>query len=105
VGLGFKKLLTEGRYSSLVAGALVGRPRSGSREVSHLLPQEIFVISSTLKMETTRSSETSICKPTQRYIPEDGILQLKEEFTVVNLKYMYTLLYHKHNEEKVFMCM
>jgi hypothetical protein len=32
-------------------------------------------ISSTLKMEATRSSETSVYnKPTQRHIPEDGIL-------------------------------
>jgi hypothetical protein len=34
------------------------------------------VISSTLKMEVTRSSETSVYnKPTWRHIPEDGILQ------------------------------
>jgi hypothetical protein len=33
------------------------------------------VISSTLKMEATRFSETSVCnKPTWRHIPEDGIL-------------------------------
>jgi hypothetical protein len=33
------------------------------------------IISSTLKMETTRSSETSVYnKPTQRHIPENSIL-------------------------------
>jgi hypothetical protein len=33
------------------------------------------VISSTLKMEATHSSETSVCnKPTRHHIPEDGIL-------------------------------
>jgi hypothetical protein len=28
--------------------------------------------------------------------------QLQEEFTVVNLKYMYTLLYYKHNENSTY---
>jgi hypothetical protein len=38
--------------------------------------------SSTLKMETRRSSETSVYnKPTWRHIPEDGILHILAEFT------------------------
>jgi hypothetical protein len=36
------------------------------------------VISSTIKLEVTRSSEMSVyIKPTRRHIPEDGILHAK----------------------------
>jgi hypothetical protein len=38
----------------------------------------VRVISCTLKMETTRSSETSVYnKPTWRHIPEDDILNIR----------------------------
>jgi hypothetical protein len=40
-------------------------------------------ISFTLKMETTCSSETSVHnKPTQRHIPEDGILQNQNNYAI-----------------------
>jgi hypothetical protein len=53
-------------------------PPNWSQSVSNRLTLFLAgVISSVLKMETTRSSETSMYnEPTWRYIPEDGILHI-----------------------------
>jgi hypothetical protein len=68
------------------------------KSVRRLLTDIFFarVISSTLKMEATRSSETSVYNiPTGRHIPEDGILHSHRH---ENLKsYILIIVYQELN--------
>jgi hypothetical protein len=73
---GFKILLTAGRHISQVASRQVLSMVERVAGTGVMLLFVARVISSTLKMEATRSSETSAYnEPTWRHIPEDGILQ------------------------------
>jgi hypothetical protein len=66
------------------------------------------VISSTLKMEATRSSDTSVYnKPTGRYIPEDGVLQIcltSVHLFLVSLQLPVNVLYTQQHLETSCVC-